>query len=440
MIPETRFAWNGDVALAHQVLGEGTIDILYVPGWLSNVDVMWENASYETFLRRLASFSRLIVMDRRGYGCSERFSPDGVAPLEVHVDDAIAVLDSVGSEQVAFFSFDEGIFIGCLLAAAHPDRISHLMLLDPSPCWTSNEEIPWEWSTEHWRSKIEQDRREWGSYEPLRKAAPNTPEPLLRWEAKFSRQSMSPGAMAAEMAKYSLTDVRAVLPTISVPTLVVHGRGGDWIDVRSPRYVAEHIPNARFVETVAAHQPWDEGGEPLTQEIEEFLTGTRSHPDFDRILTTVLFTDIVGSTRQLARLGDRRWKDLVAQHDSLARLEISRYRGREIDRTGDGFFATFDGPARAVSCALAMSEALQSLGIEIRAGVHTGEVEVAGSAVRGIAVHVGARVAALADGGEVLVSSTVKALVAGSGLAFDDAGEHELKGVPDRWRIYRVVG
>jgi class 3 adenylate cyclase len=441
VIPETRFAWNGDVSLAHQVLGDGAIDILYVPGWLSNVDIMWESPEYETFLRRLASFSRLIVMDRRGYGCSERFSPDDVTPLEVHVDDAIAVLDHVGSERAAFFSFDEGTFIGCLLAASHPRRISHLLLLDPCPCWTRNEEITWEWSAEHWRSKIEEDRQGWGSYEASREEAPNAPERVLRWETKFARQSQSPGAAAAETTKYSQTDVRQVLPSIPVPTLVVYGnkRSSDSIDVRSPRYVAEHIPNANFVEVEINHLPWAEGREALCDEIEEFLTGTHSHLDLRRILTTVLFTDIVGSTEQAIELGDAAWSGLVAQHHMIVREQLARFRGDEIDTAGDGFFAIFDGPARAVSCALAVSETLRSVGIEIRAGVHTGEVELDASAVRGIAVHIGARVAALADGGEVLVSSTVKELVAGSGLAFEDAGEHELKGVPDRWRLYKVV-
>ena len=440
MVPETRFAWHGDVALAHQVVGEGATDLLYIPGWLSNVDVMWESPEYESLLRRLASFSRLIVMDRRGYGCSERFSPHDVDPLEVHVDDAIAVLDAVGSERAAFFSFDEGTFIGCLLAASRPDRISHLAMLDPSPCWTSNEEIPWEWSAEQWRVKVEQDRRDWGSYEAFRRDDPDTPERTLRWEAKFSRQSQSPGAAAAEALKYSATDVRAVLPSIRVPTLVVHGseRPSTSIDVRSPRYVADHIPGARFVEIAAGHFPWGEGSDLLTDEIEGFLTGTRSHPSLERVLTTILFTDIVGSTHMAAEIGDQAWRDVRRKHHDIVRLELDRFRGHERDTAGDGFFATFDGPARAVRCAQAIEERVQTVGLAIRAGVHTGEIEITPEGPSGISVHIGARVAALAGSNEVWASSTVRDLTAGSGLVFEDVGEHELKGVPDPWRLYRV--
>ena len=440
MIPETRFAWHGDVALAHQVVGEGATDLLYIPGWLSNVDVMWESPEYESLLRRLASFSRLIVMDRRGYGCSERFSPHDVDPLEVHVDDAIAVLDAVGSERAAFFSFDEGTFIGCLLAASRPDRISHLAMLDPSPCWTSNEEIPWEWSAEQWRAKVEQDRRDWGSYEAFRRDDPDTPERTLRWEAKFNRQSQSPGAGAAEALKYSATDVRAVLPSIRVPTLVVHGkeRPSTSIDVRSPRYVADHIPGARFVEIAAGHFPWGEGSDLLTDEIEGFLTGTRSHPSLERVLTTILFTDIVGSTHLAAEIGDQAWRDVRRKHHDIVRLELDRFRGHERDTAGDGFFATFDGPARAVRCAQAIEERVQTVGLAIRAGVHTGEIEITPEGPSGISVHIGARVAALAGSNEVWASSTVRDLTAGSGLVFEDVGEHELKGVPDPWRLYRV--
>jgi pimeloyl-ACP methyl ester carboxylesterase/class 3 adenylate cyclase len=440
MVPETRFAWHGDVALAHQVVGEGAMDLLYIPGWLSNIDIMWESPEYESLLRRLGSFSRLIVMDRRGYGCSERFSPHDVDPLEVHVDDAMAVLDAVGSERAAFFSFDEGTFIGCLLAASRPDRISHLAMLDPSPCWTSNEEITWEWSAEQWRAKVEQDRRDWGSYEAFRRDDPDTPERTLRWEAKFNRQSQSPGAGAAEALKYSATDVRAVLPSIRVPTLVVHGkeRPSTSMDVRSPRYVADHIPGARFVEIAAGHFPWGEGSDLLTDEIEGFLTGTRSHPSLERVLTTILFTDIVGSTHMAAEIGDQAWRDVRRKHHDIVRLELDRFRGHERDTAGDGFFATFDGPARAVRCAKAIGERVQTVGLAIRAGVHTGEIEITPEGPSGISVHIGARVAALAGSNEVWASSTVRDLTAGSGLVFEDVGEHELKGVPDPWRLYRV--
>lgn len=439
--PKTKFAWNGDIALAYQVLGEGTHDLLYAPGVFSNIDVMWEDPLYEAFLRRLASFGRLIAMDRRGVGCSERFSPSEVAPLEVHADDIITVLDAVGSKRAAYLSNQDGNFIGCLLAASNPARISHLVLIDPAPCWTRNDEIPWEWSEEDWSGQIDRIRSNWGSEEDaaFQVVGPDAPEVRVRWGAKLARLSQSPGAMAAETEKYSQTDVRSILPSIQVPTLVVRATHARYTLALSPRYVADHIPGARFVELPMDVYPWEEGAEPFITEIEEFITGVRSGPSLDRVLATVMFTDIVGSTDRLSRLGDRGWADLMAQHDALVRSEIARHRGTEIDRAGDGFFATFDGPARAVRCAIAVSERVRGLGIEIRAGAHTGEVELAEDGLRGMAVHIGARIMGLALGNEVLVSATVRDLVVGSGLTFEDAGDHELKGVPDRWHLFRVV-
>jgi class 3 adenylate cyclase/pimeloyl-ACP methyl ester carboxylesterase len=443
MGPEPFFAWNDGVSLAYQVFGNGPPDLLYMPGWLSNVDIMWENNDYETFLRRLASFSRLIVMDRRGYGCSERFSPNEVAPLEVHVDDAIAVLNAVESERAAFFSFDEGTFIGCLLAASHPERVSHLMLLDPSPSWTSNEEITWEWSAEDWEKKIEKDRREWGSFGALRKESPDAPEDALRWEAKFNRQSQSAGAAAAELKRISQTDIRSVLPSIRIPTLIVHGNRRLALpeDERSPRYVAEHTPNAKYIEVDSEHEPWSGGGGTLCDEIERFLTGTISHPDLDRIHMTVMFTDIVESTNMTAELGDKRSRQLLDKHHEIVRQELGRFKGHEVDTAGDSFFATFDGSSRAVRCAKAIGERVQKeIGLTIRAGVHTGEVELPPNGPpSGMAVNIGARVMDLAGPNEVLATSNVRNLSVGSGLVFEDAGEHELKGVPDPWRLYKVV-
>jgi class 3 adenylate cyclase len=445
--PDTRYAWNGDAALAYQVVGDGDIDLFYIPAsGVSNVEVMWESLLYRRFLQRLASFSRLIVMDRRGFGCSERYSPTEVAPLEVMVDDILAVLDEVGSDRCALFTFDATNFVACMTAASQPDRVSHAILLEPEPAWIRDDEITWTWSHQDWDAYIDLVRRGWGQHLYGDKMMPEIFPSIVddererRWMTRFERLSQSPGAAVAELRKYWQTDVRAILPTIHVPTLVLHRARDAWADVRSARYVADHIPGSRFVELPGRdHAPWGEEMDALVSEIEEFLTGERRARETDRILATVLFTDIVGSTRKAAEVGDARWKELLAEHDELAKAEIARARGRYIRSTGDGLLATFDGPARAVRCAHSIGSSVRSLGIEIRAGCHTGEIELADDHVRGLAVHIWARVSELAGPGEVLVSSTIKDLTAGSGLVLEDVGEHELKGVPDRWRLYRVV-
>ena len=443
---DTLYAWNGDVSLAYQVLGEGPIDLLYIPGGAANVDVMWENSRYAKFLERLASFCRLIVMDRRGCGCSERFSPREVAPLEVMADDVIAVLDAVGSERAALFGSDETDTIVCVTAASRPERVSHAILFDPAPTWIRDDEITWEWSHREWDAHIDRMRGVWGRYEgTVEFAAIGFPslvgdDNALRWMARFARLSQSPGVWVAECRKYCETDLRGILPTIHVPTLVLHKAETTLADVRSPRYVAEHIPDARFVELPGRDvMPWLDGAETLVEEIEEFVTGVRHAAESDLVLSTVMFTDIVGSTEQQAALGDRKWKDLVERHHALIREGLTRWRGVENDTAGDGFFATFDGPARAIRCAQQVADHVRELGIEIRAGIHTGECEIVDGKHAGIAVTIGSRVASAAGPSEVLVSQTVKDLVAGAGLGFEDRGEHELKGVPDRWRLYRVV-
>jgi class 3 adenylate cyclase len=444
-LPETRFAWNGDMSLAYQSLGEGQ-DLLYLPGGVSNVDVMWEGVSYARLLRRLAAFSRLIVMDRRGTGCSDRFSPNQVAPLEVGVDDAIAVLDEVSSERAAVFAFEEATFIAAMLAAARPDRISHLILLDPAPAWVRDDEITWEWTRRRWDEQIAFFRDTWGRPTVLASDSERVIPSIegnqseIEWLARFQRLTQSPGVAAAETRRNCDIDIRGVLGSIHIPTLILHRIDDAIVDIRSARYVADHIDGALFVEIPGAdHIPFWENTEELAGEIEQFLTGVRLAPEIDLVLATVLFTDIVGSTEKQAAMGDREWKRLVEHHHSIMRESLSRYRGVENDTAGDGFFATFDGPARAIRCAQEVAARLREIGLQIRAGVHIGECERIDTKVAGLAVTIGARISAIAGVSEILVSQTVKDLVAGSGLAFEDAGDQELKGVPDRWHLYRVI-
>lgn len=444
-IPETRYAWNGDVSLAFQVVGSGP-DLLYLPGGVSNVDVMWESPRYARFLEHLASFSRLIVMDRRGTGCSERFAPNDVAPLEVGIDDAIVVLDEVGSEQSAIFAFEEPTSIAAMLAAARPDRASHLILLDPSPTMVRDDEVTWEWTHRRWDEQIELFRNNWGrttlaTEQPDIVPSLDDDERESHWLARFQRLTQTPGAAVAEIRKYCDTDLRGILGSIHVPTLILHRTGDLVIDVRSPRYVADHIENALFVELPGAdHIPFWDHADELAEEIEAFVTGVRRAPMLDRVLATVLFTDIVNSTQRQARLGDHEWKLLVQQHHRVVRSALERWRGIENDTAGDGFYATFDGPARAIHCAGEITQAVRGLGIEVRAGIHTGECESIEGKLAGLTVTIGSRVASHAGPSEVLVSQTVRDLVAGSGLTFEDAGAHELKGVPDTWHLYLVAG
>jgi class 3 adenylate cyclase/pimeloyl-ACP methyl ester carboxylesterase len=450
--PETRFAWNGDVALAYQTFGDGQHDLLYLPGIISNVDVMWEWPAYARLLRRLGSFARVVVMDRRGYGCSERFSPDGLVPLEVMVDDVVAVLDDAGVEPVSVFAYEDGNTLAVLLAASKPERVRHLVLQDPMASWTRTDDLPWEWTPERWEEQIETFHRTWGRMSADRLAEErrwwaelgmpdDIDEREVRWWARMERATIGPGAMVAETRKFMEIDIRAILPTIHVPTLVIHRSGSQLYDPRTPRFVVDRIEGARYVEVESSPVgwPWEDGWEALTDEIEEFVAGTRRGPEPNRVLTTVLFTDIVGSSSRAAELGDAAWHQLLERHHRAVRDELLKFGGVEQDTAGDGFFAAFDGPARAVRCAQAISEVVRSLELEARIGLHTGECEIVDGKVSGIAAITGARVMAQAGPSEILVSRTVKDLVAGSGLQFEDTGEHELKGVPDRWQLYRVL-
>jgi class 3 adenylate cyclase/pimeloyl-ACP methyl ester carboxylesterase len=428
------------------VFGRGAFDLVFVPGYQSNLVLNWDLPAYARFLRSLASFSRVIVVDRRGTGLSDRLSPDEHPPLEILMDDLRRVLDEVGSERAVVAGILDGGYLCSLFAATYPERTRALVLYGTSACGAWSPEYPWQWKPDRWQTFLAEMALGWGTQayadDGLRWFAPSAypDESNRRWWARYQWLSASPGSAVAIERAYNQTDVRHVLPSIRVPTLVLHRREDPAEPIEGARYLARQIPRARFVELDGIDAPpWWGDSDAIVGEIQEFLTGARGAPETDRVLATVMFTDIVSSTELLSSLGDARWKDVIAQHDERARKEIERHRGRYVDSTGDGVLATFDGPARAVRCAQAIGGAVQSLGLTVRAGCHTGEVELADDGVRGIAVHIGARVLALAAPGEVLASSTVKDLVAGSGLEFEDAGEHELKGVPDRWRLYRVV-
>jgi class 3 adenylate cyclase len=442
--PETRYARSGNVNIAYQVVGEGPFDLVYVPGWVSNVEAMWEEPAMAGFLDRLASFSRLILFDKRGTGLSDRVPNDELPTLEQRMDDVRAVLDAAGSQRTALFGHSEGGNMCVLFAATYPARTRALVTLAVFAKRIRSDDYPWAPTAEEREQTAIDVESRWGrlSTEDVEYYAPSRvgDERFVRALAGYLRRSASPGAAAALLRMNSQIDVRHVLPTIRVPTLCLHRRGDRDVDVEEGRYIAGRILGARFVE-LPGNDHWLAAGDvdALADEIEEFLTGVRPVPDPDRVLATVLFTDLVGSTEKAVELGDRRWRELLSSHHALVRRELARFRGREVDTAGDGFLATFDGPARAIRCGVTIRDAVDALGLELRAGLHTGECEVLGDKVAGIAVHTGARISGIARPGEVLVSATVRDLVAGSGIEFEDRGEHELKGVPGPWRVYSVA-
>jgi class 3 adenylate cyclase len=429
------------VRVAYQVVGDGPRDLVLAPGFVSNLELAWEYPSYERFMRRLAAFARVIVFDKRGSGLSD---PVGeVATLEERMDDIRAVMDAAGSERADVFGWSEGAAMAAVFGASHPDRVSALVLYGSFARGTPAEGYPWAVLPDAWELWLQEGEGEeaWGQGFSLLMLAPSRfeDEALVRWWGRFERQSMSPKMSRAALRLDMELDIRDVAPTISIPTLVIH-RTGDVLPVEGARWLAEQIPGARFVELPGEdHWPWTSDPDDIVDEVEEFLTGERHDREPDRVLATVLFTDIVGSTEHATALGDRRWTDLLEQHDRLVRRELDRHRGREVKTTGDGVLATFDGPARGINCAQAICAQVRPLGIEVRAGLHTGECELRNGDVGGIAVHIGARVAGMAEAGEVLVSSTVKDLVVGSRLEFADRGTHALKGAPGEWRLYAVA-
>ena len=449
--PETHYAKTADgVHIAYEVVGDGPVDIVFVMGWTSHIELMWAEPSLARFLSRLASFSRSILFDKRGMGLSDRVPDDRLPSLEVRMDDARAVMDAVGSQRAVVCGVSEGGPMATLFAATYPERTIALVLFGTRASWTASPDYPWERkSDERFEEEIDEIERLWGTRDLAATAmrtwaAPTlaNDEAAITWLADYMRHAASPGAAIALERMNRGIDVRPALQAIHVPTLVLARDGDLDFPVEETRWMAEQIHGARFVSFPGMdHFFWVGDQDELLGEIESFVAEVQDQEaDLDRVLATVMFTDIVGSTAKAAELGDRGWGDLVERHHGTVRALLGRFRGKEVDTAGDGFFATFDGPARAVRCAEAIGDAVQDLGLEVRAGVHTGEVETIAGKVGGIAVNVGARIAALAGPSEVLVSQTVRDLVSGSGLRFEDAGEHELKGVPDRWHLYRVEG
>jgi class 3 adenylate cyclase/pimeloyl-ACP methyl ester carboxylesterase len=438
-LPETRFAKAGDLSIAYQVIGEGDVDVVLVPQWLSNIEQYWDHPTASYFLRRLASFCRLILFDKRGTGLSD--PADTTQPLEERMDDVLAVMDAVGSERAVLFGASEGGPMAALFAATYPDRCASLVLYGACARWLQAPDYPEGRPREiavlfgqHWIDG-------WGSGASLRVLSPTMAldERFRRWWGRFERHSVRPGMVKPIIDTINEMDIRAVLPAIRVPTLIIHRRGDRLIDVANGRFLAEHIEGARYVELPGNDHIYFAGNpDGILDEIEEFVTGSRGAHDPERILATVMFTDIVSSTEHAARLGDRRWHDLIADHDRLIGAHITDYRGRKIRSTGDGVFATFDGPARAIRCALAVIDAARLLDLDIRAGLHTGECELAGDDLAGVTVHIGARIADLAEPSQVLVSGTVRDLVVGSNIEFSYRGEESLQGVPGEWRLFTV--
>ena len=436
MTAPIRYARSGDVNIAYQVTGDGPFDLVLVPGFFSHLEIDWEHPVHARFLERLGSFARLIRFDKRGTGLSDRGV--GLPDLETRMDDVRAVLDAVGSEQAALFGYSEGGPMSILFAATYPERTRALVLYGTYSKRLRSEDYSWAPTREDRLAVSRELEESWGENVDLSTMIPNADAAESAWFHRRGRASLSPAGARDLILMNAKVDVRDALPAVQCPTLVLHRTGDLDSQVDEGRYVAERIPGARFVELPGdVHVPWVDM-HPMLDEVEEFLTGTRPTPISNRILATILFTDIVGSTDRLAALGDAAWASLLERHHTTVRRELARFGGVETDTTGDGFLALFDGPARAIRSALAIREALRDIELEVRAGVHTGEVEQAPDGPRGIAVHLAARVLGTAGAGEVLVSSTTHDLVEGSGLEFDDRGAHELKGIDGARLLYAV--
>ena len=439
--PETRYARSGDVNIAYTITGTAPLDLVFIPGFVSNVELDWGDPLRAAFLGRLASFSRLIMLDKRGTGLSDRVS--NVPDLETRMDDIRAVMEAAGSERAGLFGLADGGALAILFAATYPERTAALVLYATLPRFVESLDFPWAPSREEAERRIAEFERQWGTPRLAAEWLEGHDGAAAEELAALMRRSASPGAAAA-LARMNLDiDVRHALAAVQAPTLVLH-RTGHGIDIRGGRHLAERIPGARFVELEGSENfPYLGDSESVLGETERFLDdlwqgGAWKKPEPERILATVLFSDIVGSSEKAASLGDRAWRLLLERHHELVRRLLARYRGKEVDTAGDGFLASFDGPGRAIRCGCAIADTVPELGLEVRVGLHTGECELVDGKVAGIAVHTGARVASLAEPGEVLVSSTVRDLVTGSGLCFEDRGTRELKGIPGEWRLYAV--
>jgi pimeloyl-ACP methyl ester carboxylesterase len=450
LVPETHYAASGGVQIAYQAFGEGP-ELVWVPGWVSQLDLYWEEPALARFLRRLATLARVVVFDRRGLGLSDRVRVESLPTLEARMDDIRAVLDDLGVRRAAIAGQGFGTPIAVLFAATYPERTSSLVLYSPSAKGgLRTDDYPWGATVEEHDAWIERSTRLWGSkefaVEWLARLAPSVADDdrIVEWTARVQRAAGSPAASRALSHMNAAVDVRAILPNVHVPTLVLvretaaTPKGGVDVDaVAEARWVAERIPNATLVLVPGRdYLPWIGDQDALIDEIATFVTGARPVRQPDRVLATVLFTDLVGSTERVVELGDEGWRALRAEHDASVRRALERFGGREVDHAGDGFLATFDGPARAVRCALAIVSELERLELDVRAGIHTGEVEVVGAEISGIAVHIGARVAALGTAGDVLVTRTVKDLTVGSEIEFMARGTHTLRGVPGDWELF----
>lgn len=442
-LPATKYARNGAVHLAYQVVGDGPLDLVLVESWVHHVEAFWEVPELARQRRRLAAIGRLILFDRRGTGLSDPVGLGDLPDLETQVADILAVMDAAGSTQAAVVGVADGGSLAILLAASHPERCRALVLFNSAARLAVDHDYPWGAPESELLEMVRRQSESWSEADAdyMAQLAPSRADDprFMEQLARYARVAVSPGAVAHYYGQSVQTDVRDLLALVRAPTLVLQRRDSRIARHELGQYLADHIPDARWVELEGADHLWFTGNaDEMVDEIDEFLTGTRASSDPDRRLATVLFTDIVGSTARAAELGDTRWRALLDSHDAIVRQQIARFGGTEIGTTGDGFLSTFDGPGRAIRCARAIGEDLAAVGLEIRAGVHVGEVEVRGEQIGGLTVHIGARVAAVGDRGEVVVSGTVKDLMAGSGLTFRDHGEHELKGVPGTWRLYTV--
>jgi len=442
--PTTQYAKVGDLHIAFQVVGDGPLDLVFVPGWVSNVELGWEEPRQASFLRGLASFARLILFDKRGTGLSDPVPIDRPPTLEDRMADVNAVMDAANVDRAALFGFSEGGAMSALFGATYPDRISSLVLWGATPRISWADDWPWGVTRSEGIAQLKSvESGQFNEHFGLDFFVPGVAdEPdMVRWWNRTSRLSASPGMYVALIKTNGATDVRSVLPTISVPTLILHRSDDIVVDVRASRYMAEHIPGARLVELPGGdHWPWIGDSDAALGEIQQFLVGSRPEPQIDRFLTTVLFTDIVDSTVRADELGDRAWTKLLDIHDGFSKDQLALFGGKWVKSTGDGMLATFDGPGRAIQCAMSLLERARDHGLELRAGLHTGEAERRGDDIAGMAVHIAARVSALAGANEVLVTSTVRDLVAGSGVRFEDRERITLKGVPGEWLLLAVSG
>jgi len=439
--PQAQYARSGDLSIAYQVVGTGPLDLVLVHGWVSHLDMQWEEPHQAAFLNRLASFARLIILDKRGTGLSDRVALNELPTLEQRMDDLRAVMDAAGSDQASLFGTSEGGAMCLLFAATYPSRVHSVLTFGTYAKRIRSDDYPWAPTRDEREAAYAAIPTSWGTTKGLETVFPSMiGDPAFEeWAGKYFRAAASPAAAVALLRMNSEADIRAILSTVRVPALIMNRIEDGDVRVEEARYLAARIPGARLkLFPGADHVPWVGHTEDILGDIEEFLTGSRHVDVSDRVLATILSTDIAGSTELVTRLGDRNWRDLLERHHAVVRRELQRYRGREIDTAGDGFFASFDGPARAIRCAKAVVEETANLGVEVRAGLHTGECEILGDKLTGIAVHTAARVAATASPGEVLVSSTVRDLVAGSGITFAERGEHALKGLHDRLRLFAV--